>query len=177
MSIDSVTSSSAAAYISDRARTDSAAKQENSSSSTAQGAILDTVELSPKARKFIENGSVSSIASRVPSEVAAALKMNLQDGLEHMRYDQEKGQFIGENMTKVREVIEKWNKESGGLFYGTGFSLENSSKPITTTSGKVHPKSELIRSFLQGHQREVDQLKTLQEQKFMSFEEWKANNG
>lgn len=175
MTIDSVASSSAAAYISDRARANSTAKQEDSRSSTAQGAILDTVELSPQARKIIENGTVSSIASRVPPEVAAVLNKNLQDGLDHMRYSQEKGQFIGENMTKVREVIEKWNKQSGGLFYGTGFSLEDPSKPITTTSGNVHPKSELIRSFLQGHQRELDQLKTLQEQKFMSFEEWKSS--
>jgi hypothetical protein len=175
MTIDSVTSSSASAYISDRAQTDSTAKQENSRYSTARGAIQDTVELSPKARKFIENGSVSSITSRVPLEVAAVLNMNLQDSLEHMRYGQEKGQFIGENIAKMSAVIEKWNKQSGGLFYGTGFSLEDPSKPITTTSGNVHPKSELIRSFLQGHQRELDQLKALHEQKFMSFEEWKAS--
>lgn len=166
MPIDSIKATESTAYGANQSRTNATENQEN----LAQGhKVEDIIILSPAAKRFV--------AGVLTDQQCATLiehQRRFNEGQERLQYDQEKRKFMEEKHGMMSEIHHNLLQASGGLLYGTAFS-DNLSKPITTTSGAPHPKADIIRSFLMKHRTELDQINTLRDSEFMSFNEWKAN--
>ena len=90
-------------------------------------------------------------------------------------YGTAKGEFDSANHKKSQAAYEAFLELSGGLLYGVSYEPDDLSKPIRTTDGRIHPKSDAIRNFLTEHKAEFDQVQQMINRQFMSFENWKAN--
>jgi len=193
MSIDSINATTTSQTYASTASGATSRKDENAATgSSAAGNPQDTITLSHEARRFavdlsnsvnVSDRAVygkytgrfgSNVTSSASDEYASYGEKMTHQMRTGSQYGKEKLAYLNQKRETMQKIMENLNQQSGGLLYGAGFS-DDLSKPITTTSGAIHPDAEKIRSFLREHQNELSQLKSLHEQNFPSFDEWQAS--
>ena len=182
MSIDSIYSASSTTHAAHHTGSKSPASQSAQTGTSTANTIEDTISLSAEAKQGVavdQNATVKG-AVRVSDEQSQELSKIGDMFIAHMeagrQYGEEQMQFDMKKRDEIKAIMGKLNSESGGLLTGTAYS-DDLSKPITTTTGSLHPYGDEIRAFLQDHTEELNQLKVLSQDKFPSFEEWMKSQG
>jgi|GEM_PF-5213874 len=94
---------------------------------------------------------------------------------EQKDYRKARSAFSTEQSLKKLDIMDKLRAESGGLLDKCIFNPSDLSEPIRSLDNHLHPQADEILDFLKAHQSEMDQLATLTNTKFPSYEEWRAS--
>ena len=181
MSLDSVNTSTATVFATNRAASSPAQNQKNQSSAPSPQKIEDTIYLSPEAIKVSQStqfGKATDLSEGQREdnfdirEQFAKMNAWREETALIKQYSDEEKAFDMENSKKLLALKDKLNKEAGGILRGV-IIPNDLSKPILTLDGRPNPKADMIRTFIKDHQAEWDQMNSLSKRKFVSFEDWK----
>ena len=182
MSIESINRAAAAIYAASQAKKQTSEEPANSYGAGVSRSFQDIISLSPEGIKISEMNT-SLLDKTVfhdennpwPAEMQEHFK-GMMKKFDEMMLKSEYGKEMSrrhDEMGGKRDAIQaKLLRDAGGLLSGVSYTEDFST--IKTTSGRIHPNADQIRSFLHAHSAELNEMNRLQAEQHIPFEQWKA---